>query len=112
MTGSHLAQVNVARLAAPLESPQLADFVANLEPVNALRDYVYRSAHADVLRRRQEWFEQMAEAHVALWWLEAGTLPTLGDARERLMTLRAEGPTQQAFTLREPYPARPQAPAT
>ena len=44
----------------------------------------------------------MAEAHVALWWIEAGTLPTLGDAHERLMTLRAEGPTQQAFTLREP----------
>jgi hypothetical protein len=33
-----LAQVNVARLAAPLESPQLADFVANLDPVNAAAD--------------------------------------------------------------------------
>ncbi len=154
MTGLHLAQVNVARLVAPLDSPQLADFVANLDPVNAiadaspgfvwrlqtetgdatalrifdddwiivnmsvwgsleaLRGYVYRSAHADVLRRRQEWFERMAEAHVALWWIEAGTLPTLDDARERLMTLRAEGPTQRAFTLREPYPTRPPAPAT
>ena len=150
----HLAQVNVARLAAPLDSPQLADFVANLDAVNAiadaspgfvwrlqtesgdatalrifdddwiivnmsvwgsleeLREYVYRSPHADVLRRRQEWFEQMAEAHVALWWIEGGTLPTLDDARERLMTLRAEGPTQRAFTLKEPYPATPPAPET
>ncbi len=150
----HLAQVNVARLAAPLDSPQLADFVANLEPVNAIADasagfvwrlqtetgdatalrifdddwiivnmsvwdslealraYVYRSAHADVLRRRLEWFEQMTEAHVALWWIEAGTLPTLDDARERLLKLRADGPTLQEFTLREPYPARPPAPAT
>ena len=33
--GHELAQVNVARLAAPLDSPQLADFVANLDPVNA-----------------------------------------------------------------------------
>lgn len=32
----HLAQVNVARLLAPLDSPQLADFVAWLEPINAL----------------------------------------------------------------------------
>ena len=96
MTRSHLAQVNVARLAAPLDSPQLAEFVANLQPINeiadaspgfvwrlqtesgdatavrildddwlivnmsvwesleALRDYVYRSPHADVLRRRHE----------------------------------------------------------
>lgn len=152
MTGFHLAQVNIARLSAPLDSPQLADFVANLEPVNAvadasrgfvwrlqtdagdatalrifdddwlivnmsvwdsleaLRSYVYRSSHADVLRRRQEWFDRMVEAHVALWWIGAGTLPTLNDARERLLTLRAEGPTPFAFTLKEPYPLTRPAP--
>ena len=34
----HLAQLNVARLRAPLDSPVLADFVAWLEPINALAD--------------------------------------------------------------------------
>jgi len=38
MRGFHLAQVNVARLAAPLDSPQLAGFVANLQPINAIAD--------------------------------------------------------------------------
>lgn len=38
MTGYHLAQVNIARLLAPLDSPALAEFVANLAPVNALGD--------------------------------------------------------------------------
>jgi Domain of unknown function (DUF3291) len=151
-TAFHLVQVNVARLAAPLDSPQLADFIANLEPINAiadasdgfvwrlqteagdatalrfldddwlivnmsvwtsleaLRNYVYLSPHADVLRRRHEWFDAMAEAHVALWWIEAGMLPTLVDAEERLLTLRAEGPTPHAFTLKEPYPSRRPAP--
>lgn len=33
-----LAQVNVARLRAPLDAPELADFVAGLDPVNALAD--------------------------------------------------------------------------
>jgi hypothetical protein len=33
-----LAQVNVARLRAPLDSPELADFVAALDPVNAAAD--------------------------------------------------------------------------
>jgi hypothetical protein len=33
-----VAQVNVGRLVAPLDSPQLADFVAWLEPVNAVAD--------------------------------------------------------------------------
>ena len=34
----HLAQVNVARLRAPLDAPELAEFVAALDPVNALAD--------------------------------------------------------------------------
>ncbi len=33
-----LAQVNIARLRAPLDSPVLADFVAALDPVNAAAD--------------------------------------------------------------------------
>jgi hypothetical protein len=49
--GYQLAQVNVARLAAPLESAQLAGFVANLEPVNAMADaapgFVWRLADDD-----------------------------------------------------------------
>src|SRR5215218_477553 len=35
----HLAQVNVAIVRAPLDSPQLAGFVAALEPINALADH-------------------------------------------------------------------------
>ena len=76
------------------------------DSIEALRDYVYRTAHADVLRRRQEWFDRLTEAHVALWWIEAGTLPTLGDARERLMAAPRRGADAEAFTLKEPYPAR------
>ena len=34
----HLAQLNIARLLAPLDSPQLADFVGNLERINALAE--------------------------------------------------------------------------
>jgi Domain of unknown function (DUF3291) len=34
----HLAQVNIARLAASLDDPIMAGFVANLEPINALAD--------------------------------------------------------------------------
>src|SRR5436309_4941156 len=34
----HVAQLNVATLRAPLDSPQLSEFVANLEPINAIAD--------------------------------------------------------------------------
>ena len=38
MAAEHLAQVNVATLRAPLDGPELAGFVAELEPINALAD--------------------------------------------------------------------------
>lgn len=38
MAPYELAQVNISRLLAPLDSPLLADFVAALEPVNAVAD--------------------------------------------------------------------------
>ncbi|MCW2879326.1 MAG: hypothetical protein JWQ95_3426 [Sphaerisporangium sp.] len=34
----HLAQLNVAHMRAPKESPELAEFVAALEPINAISD--------------------------------------------------------------------------
>ena len=38
MAKRELAQMNVARLRAPLDSPQLADFVGALDRINALAD--------------------------------------------------------------------------
>jgi hypothetical protein len=35
---AHLAQINVGRLVAPEGSPEVAEFIAALEPVNALAD--------------------------------------------------------------------------
>ena len=34
----HLAQINIARLLAPIDDPQIADFVANLDRINAIAD--------------------------------------------------------------------------
>jgi len=34
----HLAQLNIARMLAPIDSPVMADFVANLDPINHLAE--------------------------------------------------------------------------
>ena len=48
----HLAQINIARLIAPIADPRIADFVAQLDPVNALADAVsQRPAIAPVWAR-------------------------------------------------------------
>jgi hypothetical protein len=38
MSAYDLAQLNIARMKAPLESPVMADFVANLDRINALAE--------------------------------------------------------------------------
>ena len=143
----HLAQVNVSRLAAPIDSPELAGFVARLDEVNALaeaapgfvwrlkddatnnatsvpiyddrmiivnlsvwesiealRAFTYSGAHLAVLKQRHGWFSQMRDAAMAMWWIPAGHVPTVAEARERLDHLRAHGPTAQAFPFGAPFP--------
>ncbi len=73
--------------------------------IETLCDYVFKSAHVDMWRRRREWFVPMTEAYAVLWWVPAGQYPSVAEAAEKLRQLRQEGPTQQAFTLREAFAA-------
>ena len=142
----HLAQLNIARFMKPAEHPDNADFVNNLDRVNAvaesqpgfiwrltgdgndaldvqafedpniavnmsvwenlesLADFVYRNEdHLAIMRRRREWFE-VTKVHLVLWWVEAGHIPSLDEAKQRLNALVTEGPSERAFTFRNPYP--------
>ena len=144
---SHLAQMNVARLGAPTDAPEVAEFMAALDPINALaeqspgfvwrlqsdsgnatdiqttddplfivnmsvweslealREYVYKTAHVEYLRRRREWFEKAVEMHMALWWLPNGELPSIEDGLRRIALIRKHGPTPKAFGFTRPFPS-------
>ncbi|MGA4979465.1 DUF3291 domain-containing protein [Streptomyces cinereoruber] len=75
------------------------------ESQEALWDFSYRSGHLEVMRRRREWFARHVEAHLALWWVPAGHLPTVAEALERLADLRAHGPSPRAFTFASSHTA-------
>ena len=139
-----LAQLNIALMNELLESPVMAEFVANLDRINALaeasagfvwrlqteegdatalrplgentlvnlsvwrdveslQNYAYKSAHADIMRRRKEWFDRMAEAYLVLWWIPEGHRPDMAEATVRLELLRRIGPSAEAFTFRQSF---------
>jgi heme-degrading monooxygenase HmoA len=75
------------------------------ESVDALRQYVYKSAHAAVLRDRVKWFEKPAQAHMAMWWIEAGHVPSVQEARERLEHRQKWGDSPTAFSFGKYFPA-------
>lgn len=74
------------------------------ESRDALWNFAYRSPHMDYLRRRREWFHQMAEPYQVLWWVPAGHRPTVAEAEDRLEAVRSQGPGPAAFTFRHFYP--------
>ena len=73
------------------------------EDLPALRGFVFRSAHAAIMRRRREWFERFERIYVALWWVPAGRRPSVTEAVERLAHLERHGPTAFAFSFREAF---------
>ncbi len=73
--------------------------------VNALRAYVYKSAHVEIMRRKREFFSRMGNAYLALWWVPEARQPTVAEALARLEHLRVHGPTPEAFTFGEAFAA-------
>jgi hypothetical protein len=73
------------------------------ESVESLADFVYRSGHIDVMRRRREWAERMPEAYMVLWWVAAGEIPSVDEAKDRLEHLREHGPSPTAFTFKKRF---------
>ncbi len=88
----------------PCDDPNLLVNMSVWRDVEALNHYVYASAHVELMRRRREWFERMDKAFLVLWWIPAGTLPTVEEALAKLEVLRAQGPTPAAFTFRHAFP--------
>lgn len=141
----HLAQINISRMLGAIDSPVMADFVADLERINtlgenspgfvwrlktdsgdatsirafddefiivnmsvwtdveALFQYAYYSDHADVYRRRAEWFEKMTTPAMVMWWIPAGHIPTVDEAKAKLEYLAAHGPTALAFSFKKRF---------
>ena len=74
------------------------------ESVEALQHYVYHTMHSELLRQRRDWFEKFAGVCVALWWVPAGHIPGIDEAKKRLAHLETHGPTEFAFTFKQIFP--------
>lgn len=137
----HLANYNIARMVAPLDSPAMQCFVDDLDRINhvadkssgfvwrlqdeygtatgirpyedemilinvsvwesveALRQFTYQSDHREVFRQRRKWFEAVEAPYLVLWWIPAGTFPSVEEGKKRLEMLKERGPTAKAFNF-------------
>jgi hypothetical protein len=75
------------------------------ESREALSEFVFRSDHREVMTGRRKWFERMDQDYLVLWWVAAGHIPEVDEAKARLSLLQKEGPSPEAFTFRSVFPA-------
>ena len=84
------------------------DIIFNMsvwESYQAMHDFVFKTDHVDILRQRAKWFIPQRGPIMALWWHEAGTIPSIVESKHRLDLLAQRGPTQDAFNFRQFFEA-------
>ena len=105
---SQIAAINAAAEASPgyvwtltedSGEPQMLVNISVWESVEALKAFVYQSAHVGVFRDCARWFETPTQANQVLWWVPAGHRPGYAEGWARLEMLRTAGPSVEAFTF-------------
>ena len=76
--------------------PTLLPNLTLWESPQALERFVWQTLHGRFYRRREDWFEPITTPLV-MWWVPAGTRPTMAEGVERRDHLIAHGPSEQAF---------------
>ena len=145
MTNFHIAQINIAKAKAEMDTEIMLGFVERLDEINQLADqypgfiwrlqtedgdstgirafsdsnliinmsvwkdfdslknYVYKSAHVELIRDRQAWFKKMLESQIALWWVPVGHIPNFEEGKMKLRLLEENGPNESVFTFAKSF---------
>jgi heme-degrading monooxygenase HmoA len=88
----------------PFDDDRIIVNMSVWESIEQLKAFTYGGPHAEVLKQRREWFEKFERVALALWWIRAGRVPTMDEAKARLESLEVNGPTPFAFTFKAVFP--------
>lgn len=88
----------------PFDDDRIIVNMSLWESLAHLRAFTYNGPHAEILRQRRDWFEKFERMALALWWVPVGHVPTVDEAKLRLASLDARGPTPYAFTFTSVFP--------
>lgn len=75
------------------------------ESVDALKHFMFKTHHIDFLKRKKEWFETPTQATYVLWWIPAGHIPTIEEAKQKLTLIRKCADTAEAFSFKKVFAA-------
>ena len=76
------------------------DYAVNMSvwtDAKALENYVFKTVHAQIYKRKAEFFEAMEKPHMVFWNVIEGHKPTLAEAMDMLEDYEKNGPSERAF---------------
>jgi Domain of unknown function (DUF3291) len=79
------------------DDPRFQINVSVWTSLEALENFVWKTAHAKVYSGKAAWFEHQEIAITAFWWVPIGHMPTTDEAMARLQHLRDHGPSAASF---------------
>jgi Domain of unknown function (DUF3291) len=77
--------------------PTMSVSMSVWESAEVLGKFVFQTVHRGIYARKREFFEMPKTPNVALWWIDAGQIPTIDEAKARLDHLVANGPSEFSF---------------
>ena len=89
----------------PFDNPNMLVNMSVWQDIPSLFDFVYKTVHAKVMAGKPEWFSRLKSHNTVMWWIRAGQIPTLEEAKARLDMLNTNGPGPQAFTFKHCFTA-------
>jgi len=60
-------------------------------------------SYVEILKRKKEWFSKCDGVFQVIWWIKAGHIPDLEEAKARLSDLQEHGVTEFAFSFRKSF---------
>jgi hypothetical protein len=73
------------------------------QSIDDLFNYVYKSGHLQVFRKKQQWFEPPKEKNMVMWYIKDHMFPSIDEAVDRLLHLREHGDTPYAFSFKSRF---------
>ena len=72
--------------------------------IETLYEFACKTAKVGLLQDRERGFEKSDMPTLALWWVSAGTVPSVDEGTQQLEHLRKRCPSEHAFTFKERHP--------
>lgn len=97
------SQEGATNIATPYEDELIFINMSVWRSYAYLRTYTYQTVHSYFLKSRKKWSLEIEGHKAVMWYLEAGKIPSVNEAKDKLDYLNKFGSSSTAFGMTDLY---------